>query len=282
MTGRRAALASIAVAAVCLSALAGIAAAGEVSGYFTLGNARFELGAKYRPDRAPADRYVPIRLKAWMDITTDDGSVPPRMDEVVIDLEKYVRFARRGLGVCEPAEIEFASTKGARKRCHSALVGGGRVSAIVKLEDQRKFTAKGRLSIFNGVDADGDPAVLVHTLASVPLPTTFLIVGELGRSPLAGYRQRITAQIPVVAQGQGSMSSFRIRLKKRPRGKRFFIGRCPKGRVKVQAAFDMHPEPPTYPEGRDFQVNMVGSCLTTERHSGRRSQRRSQRRSGLR
>ncbi len=262
---RRVAASVVVISALALAAFAGVSLAAGVSGSFPIGNARFEIGATYLPDQVPARRFVPIGVKAWFKTKIDDGSMPPRLDVITVDLEENVRFARRGLGACDPESIRFASTKGARKRCKDAFVGRGSVNAVVQLEDQERFVARGPLLIFNGVDGDGRPAAILHTLAEVPLPTTFVMVAKMEPSPFAGYGTRITVRTPEIAQGQGVLSAFDIRLKKRPGGKRYVLGRCPSGRVKVKTDFDFAPEPPVFPEGRDFHASMAGTCLAKRR-----------------
>jgi hypothetical protein len=258
--GRRILAAFSIALALAMGLGAGQSVAGWISGWFWIGDAKFSLGAEYKPDGFPAQRSVPMKLKSWMRITTDTKSLPPRVDEIVVDIEEGVSIVRKGLGVCKPERIRFATTKGASRACRRALVGRGKVAATVKFPGQPRFRAHGPLLVFNGVDGQGKPAVVMHTLAAVPIPTTFVIVTKLEKSPVPGFGERFAIDVPVIAQGNGVLSSFRVNLAKRPRGKRFLVARCPKGRIKVLADFDLHPEPPKYPEGRDFDVSMVGQC----------------------
>lgn len=248
--------------ALCLSVFAGSSAGQLMSGWVKIGNATFTLGAEYRPERAPADRFVPIELTPSMRIDMKGRALPPRLDVIAVDLDEDFRFEREGLGTCQVARIETAPAKRARKRCRDALVGGGKLEVTVKLGTRRPLVTKGRISVFNGTDDLGRPAVVIHGFVPKPAATTYMAVAEIVQSPVPGHQDRLVLEMPEIAHGQGAVSAFRFKLRKRPSGSRFLTARCSDRRLSIEAVLDFHPEA-GYPEGRDFEVSALGPCRVT-------------------
>lgn len=215
-------------------ALAAGAAQGEL---IELDKQRIVVGGNVKPKRLPAKRMAPVELRLNYRASMEDGSVPPPLTRMQLDFDRDGRMFQKGLPTCREGQLVNTSTAQALARCRRAKVGDGQVRAIVDFPDQDPFSASGRLLAFNGGRQGGARIILLHTNVDVPLPTAIVAVGRVTRSPRRGYRHRVTVEIPEIAGGNGSLVSFRLKVKRRwtHRGKRrsFLYARCSQGSLQV-------------------------------------------------
>src|ERR1044072_4281978 len=187
--------------AVAAAGLAAVAVAETVH----LGNLTLTADGSFKPTRLPKNEFAPIELKTEGSIKTDDGSTPPVADVVTVDFDKNGTLTTKGIAQCDPRKLENTTTNQAKKKCKDALVGTGETRAIVDFPDQDPFDAIGPLLIFNGQPAHGNPVIVFHVLANVPLPTTFVVAAEITKSPKKALGKRVVTKVPPIAGGNGTL-----------------------------------------------------------------------------
>ena len=92
------------------------------------------LQRRLRPARPAARQPAPVDgPRSTGRIATTDGSHPPPLRRIEVELNRNGRLDTKGLPVCTAPTLQSTSTETALARCRSALVGRGRFDAEVKL-----------------------------------------------------------------------------------------------------------------------------------------------------
>jgi hypothetical protein len=175
---------AIALAALVTAAGALDRASGEQTQRGTLISA---LDGELRPSTLPRDRPAPIAFHLEGRLRTEDGSLLPRVTRLEIGLPAQGLLSTRGLPLCPRRRLDGTRTSEALAACRAALVGHGRLDAVVALPNQAPFPVHARLLAFNS-RIGRHRAVLLHAGADDP-PTSSVLpltiesrTGRFGRA----------------------------------------------------------------------------------------------------
>lgn len=139
------------------------------------------LDGELRPLALPRDRPAPIAVHLEGRLRTADGSLLPRVTKLEIGLPAQGVLSTRGLPVCPPRRLRNTKTGEAIAACRGALVGRGRLDALVVLPNQAPFPVHARLLAFNS-RIGNRRAVLLHAGASNPPTSSVLPLMVTSRS----------------------------------------------------------------------------------------------------
>lgn len=168
----------------------------------------------FAPRSLPKRAYAPIEFEGHADIVTTDGSMPPALQQVKLELDHDGRLDPAGLPICPPSRIEAASPQQARSLCRGALVGGGHVAAKIALPGQQPVEVRSPLTLFNGPRLGGNPSVVAHAQSSFPVVETYVLdVPIEQRGGTYGYR--IAFEVPTIAGGYGALTHIDARIDRR-------------------------------------------------------------------
>lgn len=189
-------------------------AGGANAALVKVGNLVLTADGGFSPRQLPRRTYVPIDFRAHADLRATDGSVPPPLEQAVVDFDRDGRLSTGGLPVCQPSLLENATPAEARGRCPGAIVGTGHVDALIGGEGQAPVEAGSLLTLFNGPRQDGHPTVILHARTTVPAPQTFVITVPIEKRR-GGFRYRATVDVPPIAAGHGSITHLDVKVGKR-------------------------------------------------------------------
>ena len=136
------------VALVSLGALLGAAGLAQAE-LVQRGNLRVTVDGKLSPKKLPRRGVAPIAVTVGGKITTADGSLPPQLCSMRIELNRHGRLETAGLPECCVSKIQPASTARALRACRPALVGKGAFSVDAVLGGQEPYPSTGTLLVFN-------------------------------------------------------------------------------------------------------------------------------------
>jgi hypothetical protein len=177
------------------------------------GNIRIFFHGNISPVKLPRKELAPVGVQMGAKIKTVDGESPPRLSQIVLDINRHGDIDTKGLPLCTLGKLHNSSASRARKVCGPAEVGHGNVTSIVQLPGQGKFATNGPLLAFNG-KYKGKPAIFAHVTSKGTLSITYVIIfvikkiqGEFGTS--------LVAKVPPIASGTGYISAFDLSLKRR-------------------------------------------------------------------
>jgi hypothetical protein len=185
------------------------------------------------PSKLPRHEQAPISATLDGQIGTTDGSHPPAIESVVLDVAKTVQVDARGLPVCRKGQLEARTTADAKRACPNAIVGSGEGEVEVAFAESTPFSAKGPIVLFNGGVHDATTLLFVHAYVSVPVPTA--VVAPVKITPIHGGRFGLhtVTRIPPIAGGAGSVTKFKITIKRSflagGRRRSYLTASCPTG-----------------------------------------------------
>jgi hypothetical protein len=182
------------------------------------GDLTIALDGGITPSALPRHRAVAATATISSELSTTDGSPPPRTRRIKLELAGHsVRFDRAGLPSCPLGRLRNATASQAISRCGSALVGQGRLDAILLLPHQAPLPIRARLLDFNGRSKSGRPAIQVHVFSARP-PAAF-VLSFLSRHGDGDLGNVLTAEVPRAASPWTRLTGFRMTL-----GRRFSSG----------------------------------------------------------
>jgi hypothetical protein len=188
-------------AAVAASATAEIDRNGVLQGTFS---------GDISPQRLPRRELAPVTVTMGGKITTTDRSEPPKLEEIVLEINRNGVLDNKGLPTCSLARLNSISSLQAKKVCAKAQVGHGSVTSRVYLPGQGAFASTGELLAFNG-RLHGRPAVLAQVSSKAPLPLTYVIAFEVKKQG-GTFGTALIGTLPDIASEYGYISSFSLAL----------------------------------------------------------------------
>ncbi|MDQ3724361.1 MAG: hypothetical protein M3335_00485 [Actinomycetota bacterium] len=173
---------------------------------------RVTFDADFAPRSLPRDRPAPVAVEISGSIAATDGSHPPALRWLEMELHRSGRFSTRGLPVCTAPVLQSTSTKEALARCGPARVGRGSFRADVNLGEG--IAATGTMLAFNSRKA-GKPALLLHLFASVPVRFTMVVPLAIGHRREGQFGTVLRARIPKLGGGLGSITEIDLAIDRR-------------------------------------------------------------------
>lgn len=206
----RRALAALACMTVLIGCLMAAVASGEVK---QVENLRVSFNGGISPQKLPRDELAPVTVLMSGKITTTDRSIPPKLEKIVLAINKEGVVEDTGLPTCSIAKLNSLSSTQAKKTCADALIGHGNVTSRVSLPGQGAFASTGELLAFNG-KLHGKPAVLAQVASKAPLPLTYVIPFEVKKSG-GSFGTTLVGTLPPIASEYGYISAFSLALSRR-------------------------------------------------------------------
>lgn len=179
------------------------------------GDVRVNFHADFTPQALPRERPAPISVEVEGKISTSDGSHPPPLQRLRVELNSAGQIDTKGLPRCRSALLQSTSSAAALERCRSALVGKGSFQAQLPLSSG-PIEVGGRALVFNGI-VHGGAGMFIHIYISSPVRLTLVI-------PLAVSRREgqfgtvLTTNVPKLAGGFASITELRLKI-----GRRFHV-----------------------------------------------------------
>jgi hypothetical protein len=178
------------------------------------GNILVHFDADFSPHSLPRERPAPIEVRIKGAVSTSDGSHPPPLQWLEVELNRNGRLYTNGLPSCSPALLQSTSSREAKARCGGAIVGRGSFAADLSLGSAKPITANGEIIAFNGRRA-GKPALLLHFFGGVPVRFTLVVPLRIGHREAGEFGTVLRARIPKLVNGFGSITQINLSLGRR-------------------------------------------------------------------
>jgi hypothetical protein len=203
--GMRRRLATVAVLLLATGALAAVAGANIIQS----GNVRVTFDATFTPHVLPRERPAPISVEVDGQISTTDGTQPPPLTRLRIELSSSGRIETHGLPACRASALQSTSSELALERCRAAQIGHGQFQAELQLSG-RPILVDGRALAFNGVVA-GRAGMFIHIYISRPVKLTLVIPLKISRGT-GRFGTVLTTEVPKLAGGFGSITQLQLKI----------------------------------------------------------------------
>jgi hypothetical protein len=216
-----------------------IGAAGAFAGVAQVGPLVLRGDGGIFPTKLPKNGQAPIGGYIDGRLDTVDGSHPPAIRRVIVDLDRAFHVNAKGLPVCTETQLASRTTASAKKACRGSIVGSGEGTVEVAFPDQKPFSSKGQIVLFNGGIHGGATLLLIHAYVAVPAPTTVITTTKITRVRHGRFGLHAIAEIPNIAAGAGSVTGFRFRIKRtfnyKKKEKSYITASCPTGLLFAKA-----------------------------------------------
>ncbi|HEY0280608.1 MAG TPA: hypothetical protein VGC32_20270 [Solirubrobacterales bacterium] len=177
------------------------------------GDVRVNFLARFMPTTLPRETPAPITVEVGGKIsTTDDGTPPPALRSLRVELNSAGRIDAAGLPSCPASLLQSTESKGAIARCGPAEVGDGTFQALLRFGGT-PLLVKGEALVFNST-IGGRPGMLVHIYIAAPARVTLVIPLKIDHQP-GKFGTVLTASIPTLIGGLGSVTELRLRIGRR-------------------------------------------------------------------
>lgn len=196
-------------AAFALIVAAGAFAKPEV---IRVGNLFIRDNGGISPSKLPRHKQASVSANLNAAIGTTDGSHPPAVQTIRLDIDKSIHVNAKGLPACKYGQLTNRPTAAAKNACPHAIVGSGNGEVEVVFPDQQPFTGKGQLVAFNGGVHGGTTLLLLHAYVDIPAPTAVVVKTEISRIHRGHFGLHTFTQIPSLAGGDGSPTKFKLKL----------------------------------------------------------------------
>jgi hypothetical protein len=228
---------TLALGAVIALTVAGVAGATKTTVRY--GNLVITYQGDISPKKLSKSKQTGLSLSIAGKIGTADGTHPPALRSVVVDTDKHGRVNAKGIAVCKAGQLQARDTTTAKKVCKKSIVGSGNTSVEVEFPDQAPFSATGPLVAFNGGVKGGTTTLLIHAYVNVPAPTAIVTTVKIKKRRKGPYGLRSIASVPVITNGYGSPTAFKLKFGKKfkYKGKQvsYLTAQCATGRFYAHA-----------------------------------------------
>jgi hypothetical protein len=195
----------------------------------------FTFNAHFTPKVLSKSQLAGARMRVDAKVSTEDGSYPPALQELVLELDKNIAIDAAGLPVCRPLPQEDNDIRGLETLCKDARVGVGRAEFEVAFPEQLPFTLTSEALAFNAGTAAGKTRLLLHLYLRALVSATVIIPVEVHRVSKGRFGLEAVAKVPKIAGGYGSITSLSLNLGRKftYKGKQqsYLLAKCPDGQL---------------------------------------------------
>lgn len=228
------------------------------------GGLRVSLDGKLRPTKLPRKGAAPISVAVGWDISTADGSAPPKLKSLQIEINRHGRLDYTGLPSCPYPKIQPASTQRALAGCRHSLVGRGTFTAEISLHGQEEsYETMGKLLFFKG-ERKRKTVLYGQIYSAHPFATSFVIPFAIKAKRKGTYGTVLAATLPKALRSWGNLTGIEMKLKRTYgyRGHRhsFLSAGCPAPKGLRRASFKLARTSFAFSGGKKISSTVSGNC----------------------
>jgi hypothetical protein len=216
------------------------------------------IAVEITPKKRPVSKAVPVTLnvRTATDNATTPNGVPIPAVRAIVDFPKGLAIFSKGVPTCDAGSIQSTSTEVALEKCKKAKIGTGRGTADLVV-GSKVFPVETAIVAFNGKPQGGKPVILLHNYSQQPVQTTLVLIGVVKNYNKQGFGARLDVTIPLIAGGQGALTSFQVKVFKKFsfKGKQrsYISASCPTKNWKARGKFEFR-------DGESLTPVVKGKC----------------------
>jgi hypothetical protein len=204
------------------------------------GDIHTEFNGDFSPKVLSKTKLTPISFWVSGSLKTISGKHIPPMKEFFLEGDKNASISVKGIPICNPGKLQSRTSAAARKACGNTLVGSGTAKAEIKFPDQEAIPVTSELLAFNGGFKGGVTTFYLHAYITVPTPAAIITVVKIKRVNKGRFGLESVSRIPKIAGGSGSVTFFKLQLKKG-----ILSAKCPDGHLDARGSAVFNTTPPT-------------------------------------
>lgn len=197
--------------------------------------------ADFSPKKLPRSQDAPISLRQSFTISSALGGPPAILESIDYRFDHRGSVDLVGLPVCSMKTLRGTDRAQALRACRPALIGTGVSTAMIAFPEQEPFRDSTPIALFNGPKTNGNPTILAHAFATVPIPTTIIVPAVVEKARMGVYGYRVKVKIPQIAGGAGRLVALSFTIGRKWRHKQkshsYINARCETGELRARAEF---------------------------------------------
>ncbi len=198
---------------------------------------------------------APITLGLSAQVAAADGSFPPALREVSLELDRHITADAKGMAACPRGSVERPSPE---EGCRPALVGKGTMEVLIHIPEQAPFIARSKLLAFNAGVKHGTPTIFLHAYLAAPVSKVVLTTVGVTKIHQRRFGTKWLLAFPKIVGGYGSITKFNLEIGKRfphmDGAKSYLLASCPDGHLDGRAAS-------VFADGSAQTDSFVRSCV---------------------
>jgi hypothetical protein len=194
---------------VLLLVTTGALAAGARAEVVQSGDVRVNFRADFSPVALPREKPAPIKVEVGGKISTTDGSHPPALKQMRVELNSAGKIETEGLPACKASLLQSTNITEARSLCGAALVGKGTFQAQIAFSG-KPIVVNGEALVFNGI-VGKRPEMLIHIYIASPVRVTLVIPIKISHQK-GQFGTVLTTNVPSLAAGFGSITELQLKI----------------------------------------------------------------------
>jgi hypothetical protein len=259
LRARRTTLTAVLVGAMTLLALTALASA-EVT---QKGDLRLSVQGKLSPKTLPRQGVAPVSVSVAGKVSTTDGTEPPQMRRLTIEINRHGRIDSTGLPTCEATSIKTASNGHALAVCGPALVGEGKFFGTITLPGAAPYPIEGKLLVFNATE-HGRPVLLGHIYSPHPFATSFVIAFKIATKAKGTYGTTLVANLTEALGTQRNLTGIEMTLSRRysykGRSRSYISAGCPAPKGFPSATYPLARTSFAFADGTKLSTVLNRTC----------------------
>lgn len=224
---------------------------------------RVSVNGKLSPHKLPRQGRAPIAVAVSWKVATTDGTQPPTLKTLKIEINRNGILDPTGLPICPYDKIQPASTSRALKNCRASLVGRGSFAALIGLEGQESYATEGKMVVFNG-EKSGKPVLLGQIYSAHPFASSFVITFVVDKLKKGTYGTSLTAKLPATLRSWGNLTEIEMRLSRKfaykGKSRSFLSASCPAPKGFPGATFALTRTSFDFDGGLNLTSTLTRSC----------------------
>lgn len=228
------------------------------------GGLRVSVNGKLSPNALPRRGTAPVAVSVAGVVSTTDGTPPPQLQTMQIEVNSHGRFDTTGLPVCRYNQIQPTSDRRALAVCGSALVGEGHFAGTIALSASAEpYPMDGRLLLFNGRQ-HGRPVLLGHIYSPKPFSSSFVLVFEMRTAGHGTYGTTLTVNLAKALGAKRNLDSIEMTLSRRYRYRgathSYISASCPAPKGFPGVSFSLARTTFSFAGGKKLTTTLPRSC----------------------
>lgn len=176
------------------------------------------LNGYLSPQVLSKTKPAPVRLHLSANFAAAER--PPALTELRLLIDRNVRAGLKEVPTVEEipgCATGFGPRRGLgaiRRECRAAVVGEGRLDVDVRFPGQPSIPVGSELIVLNGRVEGGVTTLYVHAYFSAPISGSIVFTWKVEKTGKGRYGLEAVATAPKIAGGAGSITSFRLSIKR--------------------------------------------------------------------
>lgn len=191
-------------------------AAGERPTHVASGNLEASVNAGFAPTKLSRTKPSPVSLVFSARLMTADGAPVPAVNRVAFETDQHLNLELNGVPRCSPEQLQGTEASSAARACQPAVIGSGFASVEIRPGGtvRRPISEGPEFLVFNGGTKNGVTTLLVHVHFPELASASMVFPVKVKETEKGGFGLSWTARIPVAPGGDGSFTTFTVRLQK--------------------------------------------------------------------